>query len=78
MLTAAASTQQAGGEKSCFWRVMWLLFFPLILLWHSIRIYFLPCLQVYADRLSCVHVHRRMRLRARAVFRALHPLNPKP
>eukprot|EP00802_Teleaulax_amphioxeia_P006538 Tamp_06542.p1 GENE.Tamp_06542~~Tamp_06542.p1 ORF type:complete len:298 (+),score=55.52 Tamp_06542:593-1486(+) len=41
---------QTGAEKSAFWRVMWLLFFPLILLWHSIRIYFLPCLQVYADR----------------------------
>ena len=42
--------QQMGEKKSNFWRVMWVLFFPLILLWHSIRIYFLPCLQVYADR----------------------------
>jgi hypothetical protein len=42
--------QQTGEKKSTFWRVMWVLFFPLILLWHSIRIYFLPCLQVYADR----------------------------
>ena len=31
-------------------RVLWLVFFPLILLWHSFRIYLLPCIQVYAER----------------------------
>jgi hypothetical protein len=61
---------QTGAEKSAFWRVMWLLFFPLILLWHSIRIYFLPCLQVYADRSSCVRVRLRLRLLLRLRLRA--------
>ena len=39
-----------GTAKPIWQRVLWLLFFPLILVWHSIRIYFLPCIAVYADR----------------------------
>jgi len=44
--TAAGGT----GKNDTFWRVTWIVFFPLILVWHSIRIYFLPCLGVYANR----------------------------
>jgi hypothetical protein len=44
---------KAGDQErpSTAMRVLWVVFFPLILLWHSIRIYLLPCIGVYVDRL---------------------------
>jgi hypothetical protein len=49
---ASKSTPLGKGSKpeSCWYRALWCVFSPFILIWHSIDIYLLPCVRVYIHK----------------------------